>query len=311
MIAKKIGLLGGRGYVGQEILKLLNEHPSISVTSVYSSSHAGESIEGYAKDNLVYSSIDLNDLKLSDEDAYILALPNNEAQQYVEIISEHNPDATLLDLSSDFRFTDLWQYRIPELSGPVSSSKISNPGCYATAMQLMLAPLVSELHGHVNLFGISGFSGAGASPNARNNQDALADNILAYSLVDHLHEQEVKQHMYDKILFTPHVGNFFRGIHITCNMILKNSMSREEAKIIFETFYADKPLIKIQSEASNLQQARETSFVFIGGFEVDESIKRLTFCCSIDNLLKGAATQAVQNLNSAFGWEDNVGIIES
>jgi N-acetyl-gamma-glutamyl-phosphate reductase/acetylglutamate kinase len=87
-------------------------------------------------------------------------------------------------------------------------------------------------------------------------------------------------------------------------------MSSDEAKSIFDTFYDDKPLIKIQSEVPDLQQARETSYAFIGGFEVDENIKRLTFCCTIDNLLKGAATQAVQNLNSAFGWEDNLGIIK-
>jgi len=310
MKVHNIGLLGGRGYVGQEILKLLDAHPQISLTSIYSSSHAGESVEGYSKGNLVYSSIDLNDLELGEEDAYVLALPNNKAQQYVEKILTHNPEAILLDLSSDYRFSDLWQYRVPELSGAISSTKISNPGCYATAMQLMLKPLLSKLHGHVNFFGISGFSGAGASPNARNNQDSLAGNVLAYSLVDHLHEQEVKRHTYDQILFTPHVGEFFRGIHITGNMILSDPMSSDEAKSIFDTFYADKPLIKIQSEAANLQQARETSYAFIGGFEADENIKRLTFCCTIDNLLKGAATQAVQNLNSAFGWEDNVGIIK-
>ena len=308
---KNIGVLGGRGFVGQEILRLLADHPHIHVTRVYSSSQAGERVQGYSKNaSLAYTSLDLQSLELGNEDAYILALPNNEASPYADKILAHNSEAVLLDLSSDYRFDDAWEYRLPELSAPVSSTKISNPGCYATAMQLMLAPLVDRLQGPVNFFGISGFSGAGASPNTRNNQALLAENILAYSLVNHLHEQEVKKHMYKEIFFTPHVGAFFRGIHMTANVVLTEPMVAAEAELLFDNYFKTKPLIQVQGEAPNLQQARDTSLVYLGGFESDESFKRLTFCCTIDNLLKGAATQAVQNLNSAFGWDDNLGIIE-
>ena len=311
MDAKKIGLLGGRGYVGQEIFELVNNHPKLSITSVYSSSQAGQPAPGSTKDNpLSYLSMDLTNFELSNEDAYVLALPNDQSNIYVDKILEHNPDAILLDISSDHRFNAAWEYRLPELSEPVSSTKISNPGCYATAMQLMLAPLVDKISGPVNFFGISGYSGAGASPNPRNNEELLSDNILAYSMVNHLHEQEVKHQMYKEIFFTPHVAEFFRGIHMTGNIILTDAMSADAAERAFQNFYTDMSLIKVQHPAPDLQQVRGTSFAVLGGFEADINSKRLTFCCTIDNLLKGAATQAIQNLNSAFGWDDNLGIIE-
>ena len=311
MNAKKIGLLGGRGYVGQEIFGLVNNHPKLSITSAYSSSQAGQAVPGSTKDNpLSYLSMDLTNLELSNEDAYVLALPNNQSDGYVNKILQHNPDAILLDLSADHRFNNSWEYRLPELSEPVSSNKISNPGCYATAMQLMLAPLLAQISGHVNFFGISGYSGAGASPNPRNNKDLLSSNILAYTMINHLHEQEVKHKMYNEIFFTPHVAEFFRGIHMTGNIVLTDAMSADNAEGAFQNFYADMPLIKVQNLAPDLQQVRGTSFAAIGGFDADINSKRLTFCCTIDNLLKGAATQAVQNLNSAFGWDDNLGIIE-
>ena len=311
MDVKKIGLLGGRGYVGQEIFELVNNHPKLSITSVYSSSQVGQSVTGSTKDNpLSYLSMDLTNLELSNEDAYVLALPNDQSNSYVDKILEHNPDAILLDISSDHRFNAAWEYRLPELSEPVSSTKISNPGCYATAMQLMLAPLVDKISGPVNFFGISGYSGAGASPNPRNNEESLSSNILAYAMINHLHEQEVKHQMYKEIFFTPHVAEFFRGIHMTGNIILTDAMSADAAERAFQNFYTDMSLIRVQNPAPDLQQVRGTSFAVLGGFEADINSKRLTFCCTIDNLLKGAATQAIQNLNSAFGWNDNLGIIE-
>jgi len=109
-------------------------------------------------------------------------------------------------------------------------------------------------------------------------------------------------------LFSPHVGNFFRGIMMTGNFILSETMLADEIYNLFISYYDQKSLISIQRELPNMQDVQNTSNVIIGGFEVDKEINRLTFCCTLDNLLKGAATQAVQNLNSAFGWEDNLGI---
>jgi N-acetyl-gamma-glutamyl-phosphate reductase common form len=309
MDTKTIGLLGGRGYVGQEIIKLLVNHKYLNITSIFSSSKAGQSVPLNVGNELLYQDLSLDQIVLSDEDAFILALPNNESQNYVDLIHRHNPQAIIVDLSADHRFDQAWEYRVPELSETVQSTKISNPGCYASAMQFMLAPLKNILAGPVHLYGISGYSGAGATPNSRNDQEALQDSILPYSLVSHLHEKEVKAHSYPEILFTPHVGNFFRGIMMTGNFILSQSMSADEIYNLFVNHYQSEQLICIQPELPKLQDVQNTSNVIMGGFAVDQEIHRLTFCCALDNLLKGAATQTVQNLNSAFGWDDNLGII--
>ena len=309
MDTKTIGLLGGRGYVGQEIIKLLVNHKHLNITSIFSSSKAGQSVPLNVGNELLYQDLSLDKIVLSDEDAFILALPNNESQNYVDLIYRHNPQAIIVDLSADHRFDQAWEYRVPELSETVQSTKISNPGCYASAMQFMLEPLKNILAGPVHLYGISGYSGAGATPNSRNDQEALQDSILPYSLVSHLHEKEVKAHSYPEILFTPHVGNFFRGIMMTGNFILSESMSADEIYNLFVNHYQLEQLICIQPELPNLQDVQNTSNVIMGGFAVDQEINRLTFCCALDNLLKGAATQTVQNLNSAFGWDDNLGII--
>ena len=309
MDTKTIGLLGGRGYVGQEIIKLLVNHKYLNITSIFSSSKVGQSVPLNIGNELLYQDLSLDQIVLSDEDAFILALPNNESQNYVDLIHRHNPQAIIVDLSADHRFDQAWEYRVPELSETVQSTKISNPGCYASAMQFMLEPLKNILAGPVHLYGISGYSGAGATPNSRNDQDALQDSILPYSLVSHLHEKEVKAHSYPEILFTPHVGNFFRGIMMTGNFILSQSMSADEIYNLFVNHYQSEQLICIQPELPKLQDVQNTSNVIMGGFAVDQEINRLTFCCALDNLLKGAATQTVQNLNSAFGWDDNLGII--
>ena len=309
MDTKTIGLLGGRGYVGQEIIKLLVNHKYLNITSIFSSSKAGQSVPLNVGNELLYQDLSLDKIVLFDEDAFILALPNNESQNYVDLIHRHNPQAIIIDLSADHRFDQAWEYRVPELSETVQSTKISNPGCYASAMQFMLEPLKNILAGPVHLYGISGYSGAGATPNSRNDQEALQDSILPYSLVSHLHEKEVKAHSYPEILFTPHVGNFFRGIMMTGNFILSQSMSADEIYNLFVNHYQSEQLICIQPELPKLQDVQNTSNVIMGGFAVDQEINRLTFCCALDNLLKGAATQTVQNLNSAFGWDDNLGII--
>ena len=299
MELKKIGLLGGRGYVGQEIFKVLSQHDFLKITSVFSTSKSGHQVNQGMDQSLIYQDLATDKIKLSDEDAFILALPDNQSQPYIDLIHRHNSKAIIVDLSADNRFDDDWEYRVPELSKPKQSSKISNPGCYASAMQFMLAPLEN----------ISGYSGAGASPNNRNNLESLKDNILPYSLVSHVHEKEVKANCYPNVLFTPHVGNFFRGILMTGNFTLTSAISLEDITKMFNKYYENKALIFIQDNIPNMQTVQNTSKVIIGGFEFDEKINRLTFCCTLDNLLKGAATQAVQNLNSAFGWEDNFGII--
>ncbi len=307
-MSKKISIIGGRGFTGQELIKLIDSHPQFELAQAFSSSVAGDEIMiDERKLKKTYASLD-EDIEFVEEDAIILALPNNEAAKWAGKISKEKSQAIILDLSADHRFDDEWHYSVPELTETIVRNKISNPGCYATAMQLMLAPINNIIDGEVNFFGISGYSGAGATPNDRNDPDKLKNNIIPYSLNNHIHEREVSFHMQREINFMPHVANFFRGILITGNFSLKSQCSLEETRNIFDDFYDEHSFIAIKEEFPSISEVINTPNAIIGGFNIDESKKRLSFCCSIDNLLKGAASQAIQNLNNAMNFDEGLGL---
>ena len=164
-----IALLGGRGYVGQEIVKLINDHPNFLLKQAFSSSSFGDKVPNYTKNkNLSYSLLSTNNMDLKNIDIVILALPNNESYKYVETIRKVSSTIIILDLSSDHRFEDRWAYRVPEVHDHDLNVNISNPGCYATAMQLSVAPIINLVKDKLVAVGISGFSGAGSSPNDKN-----------------------------------------------------------------------------------------------------------------------------------------------
>ena len=211
-------------------------------------------------------------------------------------------------MSADHRFDGEWHYSVPELTQTIGGNKISNPGCYATAMQLMLAPINKMIDGEVNFFGISGYSGAGATPNDRNDPNKLKNNIIPYSFNNHIHEKEVSFHMQREINFMPHVADFFRGILITGNFSLMSQYSSQEIRNIYDDFYGDHSFIDIKEEFPSISEVINTPNAMIGGFNIDGSKNRLSFCCSIDNLLKGAASQAMQNLNNAMNFDEKLGL---
>ena len=157
-MSKKISIIGGRGFTGQELIKLIDSHPQFELAQAFSSSVAGKEIMiDERKLKKTYASLD-EDTEFVEEDAIILALPNNEAAKWADKISKQNSQAIILDLSADHRFDGEWHYSVPELTQTIDGNKISNPGCYATAMQLMLAPINNMIDGEVNFFGISGYS---------------------------------------------------------------------------------------------------------------------------------------------------------
>ena len=303
-----IAMIGGRGYVGQEIIQILNDHPNFGLVKIFSKSSAGDPVNEYKKSKLNYSLLEVSDINLEEVDIVIMALPNNESFKYLDIINQNYSDITLIDLSSDYRFDKDWQYRIPEITREKATNRISNPGCYATAMQLSISPLKDLIKDSVSCMGISGYSGAGASPNDKNNPDNLKNNIIPYSLSNHIHENEVQKHCYEDLLFSPHVGNFFRGILITSHIKLKNSSNESEIYRVFSDYYKNDPLVKIQKDIPMINKVINKHSALIGGFSLDKSGCNITICCVIDNLLKGAATQAIQNLNSSCDLEELTGI---
>ena len=304
-----IAMVGGRGFVGQEIISILNNHPIFMLTKVFSNTAEGTYVEGYKKSsNLKYSLLDISNLQLDDVDIAIMALANNESESYISIIKKNYPNIIFIDLSSDHRLDRAWDYRIPELAIRKATKFISNPGCYASAIQFSLAPIKNIISGRVSSIGISGYSGAGATPNDKNNPANLKDNIIPYSLTDHLHEQEVSKQCYEEISFSPHVGNFFRGILITSHIQLKTSQTNQEIKGIFVDFYKNSKLIEVLDDIPMINKVANTHKVLIGGISIDNSGVNLTVCCALDNLLKGAATQVIQNLNSACSIDELTGI---
>lgn len=307
---KRIGLIGARGYVGAEMIALIAAHPELELAFVSSRERDGRRLDalepGYVGD-LRYQLVEPDDLAAQDCDALVLALPNGKAAPYV---AQSAANKVLIDLSADYRFDDSWYYGLPELTRGVYSGerRISNPGCYASAMQLAIAPLRDRLKGPAQCFGVSGYSGAGTSPSDKNNPDLLHDNLMPYSLIGHIHEREVSRQLGHPVEFMPHVASHFRGITMTVNLHLDAPTSLEDIEQIYRSFYADEPLVRVIDSAPWVSRIAGRHHVEIGGFTLSEDGRRLVLVSTLDNLLKGAATQAMQNINLAFGFPELCGL---
>jgi len=306
---KTVGLVGARGHTGAELIKLIARHPQLELGFVSSRELAGQpvsgQIDGFTGD-LQYEDLAHEAVAARGMDAVILALPNGKAAEIVTAVQAHAPDTLLVDLSADHRFGDGWFYGLPELNRDAyeGQRQISNPGCYATAMQLAIAPLRDRLAGPPQCFGVSGYSGAGTTPSDKNDVDKLRDNLMPYALADHLHEREVSLHLGLPVEFMPHVAPHFRGITMTVNLWLDQPTTVENIRALYRSRYAGEPLIRILDEAPWVSRIAGHHHVEIGGFTVAPGGKRVVVVATLDNLLKGAATQAMQNLNIAFGFDE-------
>lgn len=308
-------VIGARGYTGSELLPLLYHHPDCKVVGVASTSAAGEAladhVEGLEGCKLRFSDIRPENLGNYAADLYVLALANGQAGDYVAAIDQHFPDAVIIDLSADYRFDDTWSYGQPELFTEElrSARRISNPGCYATGAQLSLLPIADRLTGTPVVFGVSGYSGAGKTPSRKNDPEVLKDNLLPYALADHVHEREVSYQLGRDIRFLPHVAPFFRGISLSISAELDKAVTTAELLEIYQQAYAPFDLIRTQPEIPEVTQVRGGHGVIIGGFTVSKTEPRhIAVVCVLDNLLKGAATQAIQNMNLAFGLPRETGL---
>lgn len=304
-----VGIVGARGHTGTELIKLIAAHPQLRLVFVSSRELDGQPVRehnaAYAGE-LRFENLDADAVAAKGADAVILALPNGKAQAYADAVAAARPETVLVDLSADYRFEPSWYYGLPELTrGAYAGHKhISNPGCYATAMQLAIAPLLDQLAGPPQCFGVSGYSGAGTTPSDKNNPALLADNLMPYSLTDHMHEREVSAHLGVPVEFMPHVAPHFRGITMTVNLWLQQPMTREAVKARYQARYAGEPLIEVVDDAPWVSRIAGRHGVQIGGFTLAPGGKRVVVVSTLDNLLKGAATQAMQNLNLALGVDE-------
>jgi len=314
---RRVTVIGARGYTGAALLPLLHRHPEFELAAVGSSSAAGQPVtahvQGMEGSELVFDDLRPRALRQLRTDACVLALPNGAAARYVEVLDRDHPDAVVVDLSADYRFDPEWAYGQPErFAGEIAGARrIANPGCYATGAQLALAPLAGQLADVPAIFGVSGYSGAGTTPSRKNDPEVLTDNLLPYSLVEHIHEREVAHHLGHDVRFLPHVAPFFRGISLTIAAELRAGQSEEELFAGFRSFYSNFPLVEVRSDIPEVKEVRGSHRAIIGGFSVSEiHPARIALVAVLDNLLKGAATQAVQNLNLAFGLDALTGLTD-
>ncbi|KAL6928382.1 Protein arg5,6, mitochondrial [Hanseniaspora valbyensis] len=322
---KKVALIGARGYTGKNLIDLVNNHPYLEIAHVSSRELAGTPLKGYTKSDITYENLSLDDIsKLESEnkvDIWVMALPNKVCIPFVEAIEKVNncANSKIIDLSADFRFVNEndWKYGLPELTDRSliqKAKKISNPGCYATGSQLSIAPLNDLVAGLPVVFGVSGYSGAGTKPSPKNDVENLNNNLIPYALTDHIHEREISKRLGQQVAFIPHVGQWFQGISLTVSIPLKNKENNqytsESIAQIYKDFYKNEPLIKVLNVGQEVTVKNIGGYhgVVIGGFKVNTAGDRVVVTTMIDNLLKGAATQCLQNINLALGYSEYEGI---
>ncbi|KAF2071442.1 hypothetical protein CYY_007234 [Polysphondylium violaceum] len=313
---RRIGLIGARGFTGGHLVRLITNHPEIELALASSSTNFGKPITTEfptIKSNLNFENVKPENIdKFTTEhgiDGWFLALPDKISAPYIGTLDQTNLSPVLVDLSSDHRFDDLWTYGSPETNREniKKSTMIANPGCYATGMYLTLKPFVDDLLSTPTCFGISGYSGAGSKPSDKNDTNRLSNNILPYSLTNHTHEREVSHQLGTPIFFSPHVGQFFQGITLTISMQLKTPMTKEQVYKRYMDHYKNEPLVKIEKDIiPEVKNNSSKHTLTIGGFSVQGN--HLVVVTTLDNLLKGAATQALQNMNLCLGLNELSGI---
>lgn len=304
----RVAVIGARGYTGRELLSLLDGHPELEVVAACSGAAAGrpvaDEVPGFST-SLTFTAPTPE--AVADVDAALLALPNGTSAPYVEAAAD---DTVLVDLSADHRFDDAWAYGLPEHHRDAlrGATRIANPGCYATGAQIGLRPLLPLVASPPVVFGVSGSSGAGTSPSRKNDPEVLEGNLLAYALTDHVHEREIGRHLGQRVAFHPHVASFFRGISLTLSVELRQEAELGAVQDRLEAAYAEEPFIEVlpPGQPPEVKDIVGTHGVRVGGLAVHGA--RAVLVATIDNLLKGAASQALQNLNLSLGFPEGTGL---
>jgi N-acetyl-gamma-glutamyl-phosphate reductase len=315
----KIGIIGGSGYTGGELIRILLNHPHSIIDFVYSTTRAGKKISTAHPDLLGLTQMMFtNDVNLN-VDVVFLCLGHGNSTKFL-IENDFSENTRIVDLSNDFRLKEdsvlggkKFIYGLPELnkSAIEKSSYIANPGCFATAIQLALLPLAKKklLNNQIHVNAVTGSTGAGISPSSTTHFSWRNNNVSWYKPFTHQHLGEINESLNSlqedsgEILFLPNRGNFTRGILATAYTSFKGSL--EEAKQLYTDFYKDAEFTQVTEEPIHLKQVVNTNQCHIHLYKHDAT---LLITAAIDNLLKGASGQAIQNMNLMFGFEENEGL---
>lgn len=306
----KVGIIGASGYTGHEILKLLKAHPEVSLEFLTSRAFAGQPVRSVYPDyqgEEMYADLSPEQIVERRPDLVFLAVPHGVAHD----IAGQLDGMKIIDLSHDHRNVAAnpdWVYGLPELfANKIKTAKhVANPGCYATAS--LLAALPIQGYADRIIFDCkSGWSGAGRSSKYAEDPSLIEDNLIPYKLTNHSHKDEIAQFLTPVVSFTPHVIDTFQGMLCTAHILLNQSMRPDHVFELYNEAYPDFLMIEVTSDPPDIKSTQGTNLCKIGGFEIDET-DRLVIIASLDNLLKGAASQAVQNMNLMLGLEINAGL---
>lgn len=315
----KIGIIGGAGYTGGELLRVLLRHPNAEITFVHSTSNAGELVSKVHAD--LVGDTDLKFASALDQSIEVLFLcvGHGDAKKFLEANSIQ-PNVNIIDLSQDFRIANTanigertFVYGLPELQRTAiqEAKNIANPGCFATAIQLGLLPLAAKgLLTDVYTTGITGSTGAGQSVSATNHFSWRANNIQAYKTLAHQHIHEISQSLAQlqgnanaDLHFVPWRGDFTRGIFVTS--VVSTDLTIEAFYALYEAYYEGHPFTHVSKNNIDLKQVVNTNKCLI---HIEKQGNKIAIHTAIDNLLKGAVGQAVQNMNLMFDLEESTGL---
>ena len=328
----KVAIIGASGYTGGELLRMLLNHPEVEVTDITSRQYDGtpaHKIHPHIRDSgLVFKNKEPDEL---DADVVFTATPHGASMKIVPRILDTG--AKVVDLSGDYRYRDTAVYEkwygmehtdkenkgafgLPELyRDEIKKAKlVANPGCFPTGAILSSYPLVkNDFVDRIIIDSKTGVSGAGVNPSATTHYPNIADNVNPYKISSHRHMSEIQQELHGfegvKVSFTPHLVPVIRGIQTTSHSFLIKDITVEELRQAYEKEYKDEYFIKLMDEGEipHLSSVRGSNFVHIGGFEIDET-GRVIMLSAIDNLVKGASGQAIQNMNLLLGIDETAGL---
>lgn len=315
----KAGIIGGSGYTGGELIRILLNHPAAEIDFVYSTTRAGKKVTTAHPDLLGTTDLEFTGNVNLNVNVVFLCLGHGNSTAFLK---EHSfsTDTIIIDLSNDFRLVadanfdgKQFVYGLPELNkSEIENAKyIANPGCFATAIQLALLPLAKAnlLENEVHINAVTGSTGAGVSPSATSHFSWRNNNVSWYKPFTHQHLGEINESLHSlqentgNLFFMPNRGNFTRGILATSYTKFDGDLS--EAEALYQDFYKDAVFTQISDEPINLKQVVNTNQCHIHLHKHDDL---LLVTSAIDNLLKGASGQAVQNMNLILGLEENLGL---